>query len=249
MLHSCGEAYRERHCVVSCDVGECSFITAGNRFPRVPTDPTFKAPIPEDSRPVTVSAPRRHMNGMTAPRKVGESMPQKHNAWSSRADSSNDSLLTAEEGMVPDRNAHSPRGTKPHFVIGDDPDSPSSSGLPTITQSSDTTVRKKSAQMFPRIGSAKRKSLQAKNGSCEIRTHLPLDAIASEVVRVVSNLSPTDLQMKGSTLFCKFPHITINITLCKDIPNLCQMQFECISKTDRKTYQELCQQVLDDLEV
>lgn len=226
-------------------------FTVGNRFPRVFTDPSLQAPIPEDPRPVTVSTLKRPINGMTGSvtRKVAEPLPQKHNAWSSKTNSSNDSLLPAEEDVALGRDVHSPRGMKPHFLIGDDPDSPSSSGLPNIAQSSDSSTRKKSGQIFTRAGSAKRKGLQAKNGSCEILTHLPLEAIASEVLRVVSNLSPVDLQMKGNTVFCKFHHITVNISLCKDLPNLCQMQFECISKADHKTYQELCQQVLDDLQV
>ena len=220
---------------------------AGHRFPRVPTDPSFQAAIPEDSRPVTVNTPRKPMNGFTGgvTRRMGEPLPQRHHAWSSKTDSFNDPRFTAEEDAILDRSIQSPRGITPHFVIGDDPDSPCSSRLPNISPSSEPSPRKK---VFPRTGSAKRKGL-LRNNSCEILTHLPLDAIASEAVRVISNLFPTDLEMKGSTLFCKFPHISLSISLCKQLPNLCQVQFERLSGTDHKKYQEICQLVLDNLEV
>ena len=216
------------------------------------TDPIFQTAIPEDSRPVTVSTSRKPTNGFTrgVTRKMGEPLPQRHQAWSSKADSLSDPRFMAEEDGVLDRDIHSPRGIKPHFVIGEDPDSPGSSLLPSISPSSDPSPRKKSGQLFPRTGSAKRKSPQIRNNSCEIPTHLPLDAIASEVLRVVSNLQcATDLQMKGSTLFCKFPHISLSITLCKQLPSLCQVQFERLYGTDQKKYQEICQLVLDNLEV
>ena len=222
---------------------------AGHRFPRVSTDPFFQTAIPEDSRPVTVSTSRKPMNGFTGgmARRGGEPLPQRHQAWSSKTDSFGDPRGTPDED---DRDIHSPRGIKPHFIIGDGAESPVGGGLPSISPPSEPSPRKKSGQLFSRTGSAKRKGLQIRNNSCEIPTHLPLDAIASEVVRVVSNLqSATDLQMKGNTLFYKFPHITLSISLCKQLPNLCHVQFERLSGTDHKKYQEICQHVLDSLEV
>ena len=145
-----------------------------------------------------------------------------------------------------------PRSPKPTFNIGSGNLEPwTSQGLPNISHGKHPSSggKKKSDYYFNRTGSGKRKVSMAKDGKSEISTKMPLDAIAGELVRVVSNMKLTDLQQRGSNVFlCEFHRTKLQISLYKDLPNLCQLQFEFVSG-DYKTYREICKEILRLLEV
>ena len=209
-------------------------------------------------RPITVASPRNNPVGGT---KKISGLPHKQNAWdSSRRGSVDlpearmDEVGNGYEKSDLSRTLDStPRSSKPTFSIGSGNLEPwTSQGLPNISHGKQPSSggKKKSDYYFNRTGSAKRKVSISKDGRSEISTKMPLDAIAGELVRVVSNMNSTDLQLRGSNVFlCEFHRTKLQISLCKDLPNLCQLQFEFVSGGDYKAYREICKEILRLLEV
>ena len=234
-------------------------MLSGTRFPnphmkRVQTDPLL-CEAPDKTRPITVASPRNNQGGVA---RKSSGVPQKHNAWDSRKSSLDGLELGVEDSTIQGLDPSSPvptspRSSKPTFSVGSgNLENWTNQGLPNISPSRNTSAsgKKKSDYYFNRMGSAKRKASLTKDGRSEISTRMPLDAIGSELVRVVSNMNAAEIQLRGvSTYLCDFHRVKLQVTFCKDLPNLCQIHFELVSGNDYKLYQEICKEILRLLEV
>ena len=223
----------------------------------VSTDPSIYD-IPEKGlRPITTVGASR--------RKSSEdyyAVQQKATAWSSSRHGSFDEGRLAEgkrqqftnddDHILKGKESTSARKQSPLFYVGSgdlEDTSLTSNGLPSIKSFQDNSAKKKK-DFFSRGGSAKHKPVSFKDGICEIPTRLSIDAIAGEVVRVLSNHHPVDIHSKSD--FCyvsKFKKATIQVTINKDLPNLCQLRFNWLSGVSQKAYEDICWDILNDLQV
>ena len=78
-------------------------------------------------------------------------------------------------------------------------------------------------------------------GSIEVKTDLSMEAIISEVLRVADTMKMREIeQSANNTVTCSCRGIRFQVTVSKDLHNVCRMLFQWLSGGEHDSYKTIC---------